>query len=184
MNEQEYSNGFDEILQMDIKQVPYNDTSYLEYTKLNKSRFNRWIKTGMLLQQNILQLKNINKQQNWVLITEHWCGDAAHIVPFIIKLAAINPLINLEIQLRDSNSEIENYLTNGGKSIPILIIRDENKKDIVVWGPRPKECQFLYLEMKKDNIELNEQKIQLQNWYNHDNGVSIQNEICALLPLT
>lgn len=183
MNEQEYSNGFELILNKETKTAPYDDAHFLEYTKLNKSRFNRWIKTGVLLENNILKLKNIVQPQNWVLITEHWCGDAAHIAPFIIKMAAINPLINLEIQLRDSDSEIDNYLTNGGKSIPILIIRDKNNNDIAHWGPRPAECHAMFLEMKKNNIELNEQKIQLQNWYNHDNGVAIQNEICALLPL-
>lgn len=181
MNSKTYLEQFDEILNSENKAHPYHQDSYLEYLKLNNSRVKRWMKSGEISETTSQTIKNINSKQNWVLITEHWCGDAAHSVPFIIKMAELNDNINLEIQLRDSNSEIEQYLTNGGKSIPILIIRDENNKDIAIWGPRPKACQNLFLELKHSNKSEIEQKSELQNWYNHNKGVDIQNEIVGLV---
>jgi hypothetical protein len=173
-----YQKIFDEVLAGKISHSPYDDPHFLEYTKLNFSRQNRWLKKGEILPESFAAVNSISKKQRWVIITEPWCGDAAHCVPFIVKLAELNPLITLEIQLRDSeNSEIENYLTNGGKSIPQLIIRDENKTDLFVWGPRPEPATILFLELKEKEFSFEDLKIALQNWYNKDLGQTIQKEI-------
>jgi hypothetical protein len=173
-----YSELFKEILDGSNTTAPYDDAHYVEYTKLNASRQHRWMKTGVLSQELINTIEKIKDEQHWVLITEPWCGDASHNVPFIAKMAELNPNIKLEIQLRDSeNSEIDNYLTNGGKSIPILVVRNAKNEDLFVWGPRPAACQEIFQEMKNNNLPFEEQKVILQNWYNHDKGVSIQAEL-------
>jgi hypothetical protein len=117
------------------------------------------------------------------LITEPWCGDAAHAQAFIAKLADVNPLISLLVQNRDAPaSEIDNYLTNGGRSIPKLIVRDAKGNDLFTWGPRPKEAQNIHLrQMNDENMSKEEKKIELQNWYNKDKGESTQEELLELL---
>lgn len=172
---------FTEILSNKENKAPYDNADYLNYTKLNHSRLNRWVKHGEILPELKEFVQSITQNQKWVLITEPWCGDAAHSVPFIYLISLLSDKIKLEIQLRDSDSEIDRYLTNGGKSIPILIIRDENNADLAVWGPRPEKCQEIFLSMKEQNLDFEQQKITLQNWYNHDQGVSIQREILDLL---
>ncbi len=181
MNWQEYFQLFDTIITAKVKAVPYDNPLYLEYTKLNYSRSKRWLKHSELTFDSIECLKQIKEKQNWILITEHWCGDAAHVTPIIYLLSKINPLIEIQIQLRDSNSEIDNYLTNGGKSIPKLIIRDKNNKDLITWGPRPKECQVVFDQLKEKNADFEEIKIKLQEWYNQDKSISIQKEICETI---
>ena len=178
MTFKDYQQTFDEVLAGNIIHSPYDDPHFLEYTKLNFSRQNRWLKKGEILPESRAAVNSISKKQTWVIITEPWCGDAAHCVPFIVKLAELNPLITLEIQLRDSeNSEIENYLTNGVKSIPSLIIRDGNNTDLFVWGPRPEPAAILFLESKAQQLSVVDQKVALQNWYNKDIGHTIQKEI-------
>jgi hypothetical protein len=173
-----YSELFKEILDGNNTTAPYDDAHFVEYVKLNASRQHRWIKTGVLSQELTNTIEKIKDEQHWVLITEPWCGDASHSVPFIAKMAELNPNIKLEIQLRDSdNSEINNYLTNSGKAIPILVVRNSKNEDLFVWGPRPAPCQHIFLEMKKKDLTLEEQKVVLQNWYNNDKGVSIQVEL-------
>lgn len=151
------------------------------FTKLNDARIHRWLNHGILLDETKAVILSIQKKQHWILITEAWCGDAAHIAPFIYLMSELTDKIQLDIQLRDSGSEIDQYLTNGSKSIPILIIRDELGKDMAVWGPRPKACQEVYLEMKDKGIEIDELKLQLQKWYNADKGVAVQKEISAII---
>jgi glutaredoxin-related protein len=181
MNFTSYLQYFESILQnVDKPTEPYNDPEFMEYTKLNWSRLNRWVKTGELQETTLTALNNINTKQKWVLISEPWCGDAAHAVPFIVMMAKVNPNIELDIQLRDSGSEIDNYLTNGSKSIPLLIIRDENGKDITKWGPRPIDCQTEFSKQKAEGMEMKDLKVALQKWYNNDKGVKIQEEIIAL----
>ncbi len=180
MTFKDYQQTFDEVLAGKLLHSPYDDPHFLEYTKLNFSRQNRWIKKGEILSESIAAINSISTKQTWVIIAEPWCGDAAHCVPFIVKLAELNPLITLEIQLRDSeNSEIENYLINGGKSIPRLIIRDANNTDLFVWGPRPEPATILFLESKAQQLSVVDQKVALQNWYNKDIGQTIQKEIVA-----
>lgn len=181
MNFHQYIEHFEGIINSESPQAPYDDPHYMDYAKLNWSRTNRWLKNGILTDETKNALKNISGKQKWVLISEPWCGDAAHSVPFIGLIAQECDNIELEIQLRDSNSEIDNYLTNGGKSIPILIIRDANNKDITVWGPRPANFQADFLRLKESGVPMDDIKAELQKWYNADKGQTIQREIIAAL---
>jgi hypothetical protein len=93
-----------------------------------------------------------------------------------------NPLITIDYELRDSEPfRITGYLTNGGKAIPKLIIRDAEGNDLAVWGPRPERCQALFYGLKAANADAETQKIALQNWYNENDGKDIQAELTALL---
>lgn len=177
----EYVEYFSSVLSGEIKTQPYDDPHYFEYTKLNNARQNRWLKTDQLSEKTKEVLNAITEQQNWELITEPWCGDAAHIVPVIYQMSCVNPLVNLNIQLRDAGSEIDSYLTNGTKSIPVLIIRDANKKDLAVWGPRPKVLSGIFAGLKEKGTDFEEMKIVLQNWYNADKTNEIQKEVCEVL---
>ena len=182
METEAYLDLFDPIINETNLNPPYDKEDYRTYTKLNKSRQNRWLKKGELSEGLKTALNNITKKQKWILITEPWCGDAAHSIPFILKTADFSPNIDLEIQLRDSAPFlIEDYLTNGGKAIPKLVARNEAGEDLFNWGPRPAECQKLFLKNKEDGLSFDEQKRALQHWYNEDKGESVQNELLALI---
>lgn len=182
MTFQTYILQFEQILNASNPQAPYDNPDYLNYTRLNWSRMNRWLKKGEILPQVKEKIQAIKEPQEWIVITEPWCGDAAHIVPFIHLMAELNPLIRVDYELRDTEPfRITDYLTNGGKAIPKLIIKNSNGGDLATWGPRPVECQTLYKEMHDNKAPFEEVKIGLQNWYNEHNGVEIQEEIAALL---
>jgi len=182
-----YINKFDKILNSDIPPVPYDNPAYLDYLKLNRSRQKRWLKTGEIHERLKQVVSKIKAPQTWYIITEPWCGDAAHSVPFLKLISDLNPLINLKIVWRDTPPlMIEKYLTNGGKSVPKLVIRDEKERDLGVWGPRPQECQAIYLDLKEKEKEADfeEVKVTLQTWYNKDKGQSLQSEMIDLLERT
>ena len=181
MTWQEYVQYFEQILSGTTPKPPYNEEEYFHYTKMNWSRSNRWLKNSPLTAETIQAIKKINERQHWVLITEPWCGDAAHIVPVIYQMAVLNPNIDLEIQLRDSGSEIDKYLTKGSKSIPILIVRNTEGKDLFVWGPRPVGANIVFDELKKNEADFETIKLALQNFYNKDKAKETQQEIVALL---
>jgi len=177
-----YEKQFDTILNSEKNAPPYDNPEYLNYVKLNLSRIKRWYKVGHLLPELVSIIKSIEHPQHWLLISEPWCGDAAHAQPFLAMLADLNPLIRLEVQNRDAaNSEIDNYLTNGGKSVPKLVVRGNNN-DLFTWGPRPAEAQAIHLNnMKDEQLDFEDKKAALQNWYNQDKGQSMQKELKHLL---
>ena len=183
MNLVDYEKQFEEILDGSNNSYPYDSDDYVNYVKLNQSRMKRWNKRGQILPELEATIQQIDQPLNWVLITEPWCGDAAHSHAFITKLVELNPKINLSVQNRDAEgSEIEQYLTNGGKSIPKLIVRDQEGNDLFDWGPRPKEAQEMVMNLKDDDsMSMEDKKIVVQKWYNNDKGVSIQEELHALL---
>ena len=181
MNWQEYLDYTHNILSSTEPQPPYNNPDYHQYTKMNDARMKRWLKTNPITAETKAIIESISQPQQWIVITEPWCGDAAHIVPIIYLMSALNNKISFQLQLRDSGSEIEKYLTNGSKSIPMLIVRNEKGEDIFHWGPRPKEGQALYLSLQARKADFEEVKIAIQNYYNGDKSLSTQNEITALL---
>lgn len=182
MNFSTYTQYFQDILNAETPGEPYNNPDYFNYTKLNWSRMNRWLKRGELLPEAKEVVNEITNKQNWIVITEPWCGDAAHIVPFMHMISELNPLISIDYELRDSEPfRINDYLTNGGKSIPKLIIRDEEGNDLATWGPRPSETQLLYNELMGKKAGFEEVKTELQKWYNENHGVAIQQELLHLL---
>jgi len=182
MNFQQYQDHFQDILSNPNAPAPYNNIDYLDYTKLNWARQQRWLKTGVVDPILAEKIAEINKPQEWIIITEPWCGDASHTVPFIQKLSMLNPLIKITYQLRDSEPFlIEQYLTKGSKSIPKFIIRGEEGNDLVVWGPRPEACQVIYSELTSAHADFGTIKTELQKWYNADKGKSFQRELLKAL---
>lgn len=182
MTWEEYLRLFDQILSGDFTNELYEKQDYKDYVKMNHSRLHRWLKNVELNPEIKTTIQKIGGQQNWYLITEPWCGDAAHSTPLVAMMADQNPNISLKIVLRDTNLDfMDQYLTNGGRSIPKLVARNSNEEDLFVWGPRPAELQNVFLELKSKNEPFEVISRNLQQWYNHNKGVAIQKEILALL---
>lgn len=181
MNYQQYMGLFDGILSGRIHHPPYDTPKYLNYAKLNFSRMTRWQKTLQLDEGLVKEIKRIDRPQKWIIITEHWCGDAAPALPFLVRLAGQNPLIQYDLQLRDQEPFlISSYLTNGTRSIPKLIVRDDTGKDMFTWGPRPLIAQRLINDLKTSKADPEAIKAELQNWYNKDKGTELQKELLRL----
>lgn len=152
------------------------------YTKMNDQRMNRWDKTLKVNEELTELIKQLPPMQ-WLVITEAWCGDAAQNIPFIAKIADLNEQINLRLVLRDEHPEVmDAYLTNGARSIPILIMMNENLEEIAKWGPRPAPVQKMIMESKEkpslDKLAFIEE---IHKWYADDKMQTIQKEFTNLL---
>src|SRR5579875_3819162 len=113
MEYKEYVQLFEDIIRNKYVQPPYDNPKYLNYAQLNFSRMSRWQKTLQLDKALVNELGKISTRQQWIIIVEPWCGDAAPTLPFLIRLAAQNPLIAYDLQLRDQAPFLINaYLTN------------------------------------------------------------------------
>jgi hypothetical protein len=154
----------------------------LHYSKMNLSRMKRWMKSGVMNPELEEAVKAISEPQTWVVLTEAWCGDAAHTVPFMALLAELNPNITLDIKMRDENLDLmDKYLTKGGRSIPKMIAFNASEQEVFNWGPRPKKMQEAFYEMKELNLPYSEVSESLQKMYNKDKGILFQEEFLGLL---
>ncbi|MFY0602642.1 MAG: thioredoxin family protein [Flavobacteriaceae bacterium] len=161
---------------------PNQSDSLLNYSKLNDKRMNRLDKTTKLTEDTISTIKKIKAPQTWLVLTESWCGDAAQTLPIIHKIAALNPNIDLKIVLRDENEELmDQFLTNGGRSIPKLIAINEDHEVVNSWGPRPSVATKMVHDYKTTHGQLDADfKKDLQLWYNKDKGTNTQEDILSL----
>lgn len=155
---------------------------YLRYTDLNTNRMDKWDKRYELSEELKKSLDQLEQQEHWLLLTEGWCGDAAHSVPVIAKMADYSSKIKLDLLLRDENLELmDKHLTNGGRSIPKLIRYSEDGKVLGEWGPRPAAAQQIMLDGKAQGLEKADINVELQKWYARDRGASIDQEFQDLL---
>lgn len=157
--------------------------AFLNYTDLNIGRMDKWDKRFLLSDEQLAKLVRLEHKQTWLVITEGWCGDAAHVVPVLAKIAAASQgEIDLRLVLRDENLDLmDDYLTNGGRSIPKLIFLNEDQEEIGMWGPRPADAQQIMEEGKAAGKEKAEITIDLQKWYARNRGVQIAEEVIDLV---
>lgn len=180
----EYRSKVTQLLQEGKSTGNTQSEELLHYSLLNETRMNRLEKTIKVSDENQEKLKNLERKYIWLVLSEGWCGDAAQLLPVFNKLAEQSDRIELKIVFRDENEDLMSlFLTNGGKSIPKLIILDAETLDVIAdWGPRPAAAIQLVKDYKEKFGVIDETlKTELQLWYLHDKGMSTQNEIISLL---
>lgn len=162
---------------------PKQSEALYNYSLLNDRRMKRLDKTSKLTESTVENVKKINQPQTWLVLTEGWCGDAAQNLPVLSKMANENENVDLKLVLRDENLELmDEFLTNGGRSIPKLIALDEEKNVLFTWGPRPSVATKMIADYKEANGVVDAKvKEDLQRWYNKDKGVNVQEDIISLL---
>ena len=164
---------------------PEQREDLIHYTELNAKRMKRVEKTTVLTEEVKANLLKLSHPMTWLVMSEAWCGDAAQIVPVIGKIAAETEHLDLKIILRDEHEEImDQYLTNGGRSIPKLICLDDQHREVFSWGPRPKTIQQVVTDTKAEGITDHAILVErIQNAYNQDRSTSIQQELSDLMSL-
>lgn len=110
-------------------------------------------------------------------LVEDWCGDAANTVPILARLADVTPHLELRLLRRDENSGMmDRYLTNGSRSIPIVVVLDQEFRELRHWGPRPRELQAFVLE-NRPIMPKAELYPLVRKWYARDRGVTTLREV-------
>ncbi len=187
MDATEYAHYFQKGVDFDtycdnFRQEDLAGTSpYAEYLRLNLQRQNRILRQLILSEDWKSALSKL-PNQNWLVISEHWCGDAAQIVPVIAYLAANASNLSLKICYRDQNLPLmDAHLTGTNRSIPKLLILDEGYNLIESWGPRPKAAQQLVEQLKANNTPFEALAEALHDWYAKDHQASTLAELRLLL---
>lgn len=179
----EYIKLIDNLLAEEKTTGDDQSESRVYFGKLNRHRMKRLEKTVIINDELKSKVKSVKRPLIWLIITEGWCGDAAQNIPAIEKIAAENPLIQTRYLLRDENLGLmDQYLTNGGRAIPVLICIDgETFQPMGRWGSRPQAIQQYFLELKASGMEKDAIMEEIQRRYNSDKEKSIQEDFAILL---
>lgn len=183
MSYNEYRELIDTLLAESKTTGTNHSEAMVEYTRMNAQRMRRVEKTTVLDDELVELMLSVQNKMTWVILTEAWCGDAAQTVPALVKIADASPLIEVKLLLRDENPELmDAYLTNGGRSIPKLIVLDaETMEEIGTWGPRPAPAQQLFMDLKAKEVPYQEFVEQLHGWYGKDRSKALLQEFKQLI---
>lgn len=113
-----------------------------------------------------------------LVLSEDWCGDAVNIVPVLARLADAVPTLDLRLLARDEHLDLmDAHLTNGtSRSIPVVILLDEDYIERGWWGPRPTDLQRWVLE---EGIQMDsEERYKIvRRFYARDKGRTTLEEV-------
>ncbi len=158
-----------------------NESQFAQYLPQNWQRQSRLDRKLQLTNRLIEAIDALATKKKWLVITEHWCGDASQINPIINKVAEHSKgNIDLRFVYRDEDTAlIDAHLTDGrSRSIPILLELDHAFDFVKSYGPRPDEAQKLVQSILTDGGNYN---IPLHTWYARDKQQAIQEDLINFL---
>jgi hypothetical protein len=175
----------------DIVAEKSSETAHYKDQKLFK-----YAQSALEITQNVeksltLEKKFFNEIVKWrsnpkypltlAMIVEPWCGDISHILPVLYAIeVASEDKIQVVFYLRDSQEGlIDQFLTNGGKSIPILLFLNKNEV-VAKWGPRSTAAAQKLETLKTQNLSTAALYSQLSTWYQEDKTKSFQEELYTI----
>lgn len=86
-----------------------------------------------------------------VIIAADWCGDVVRNVPVVFH-AMEAAGIPTEVLIMEQFLEVmDQFLTLGGRSVPVVLITDTGGHVLGQWGPRPKDVQAHMIHFKENN---------------------------------
>ena len=116
-----------------------------------------------------------------LVLSEDWCGDSVNIIPYVARLEECCEHIDMRILGRDSNPDLmDAHLTGTSRSIPVVIVYDEDFVERGWWGPRPGPLQEWVLA---EGLALPkpERYRHIRAWYARDRGETIVSEILTIM---
>jgi hypothetical protein len=86
-----------------------------------------------------------------MIITADWCGDALRSVPIAFRALEAGGVPTEVMILEQHYDLIDQFLTLGGRSIPVVLIVDTGGAVLGQWGPRPERVQEVMIAFKEAN---------------------------------
>ena len=153
----------------------------LERPKDNSVLWEAIYKRAVVPPDVIVRLRRLRGQWHLLALNEDWCGDSVNILPYVARLADSHPGIEFRILGRDDNPDLMNsHLTGTSRSIPVVIVYDENFNELGWWGPRPIELQK-WVMGEGLALDKPDRYRHIRTWYARDRGATIVSEILAII---
>jgi hypothetical protein len=126
---------------------------FIESMSKNKEKFQEWQESFQWPEEDRAYFESLKFRDDLrcLILAAEWCGDVVRNVPVVLK--ALEPAeIPTEILIIEEHPDVmEQFLTMGGKAIPIVIFTDAGGFVLGHWGPRPKHVQEAMIDFKKAN---------------------------------
>lgn len=83
-----------------------------------------------------------------IIIAADWCGDVVRNAPVVFQLVEQAGIPTEVLILEDNLDVMDQFLTMGGRSIPVVLFLDPSGNVLGKWGPRPRHVQEVMEQFK------------------------------------
>jgi hypothetical protein len=115
-------------------------------------------------------------------LSADWCIDATSPIPALARLADAVPALDLRVLDRDQHLALmDEHLTGGtARSIPVVILLDDELGERAWWGPRPGPLQA-WFKGEGQALEKGERYRQSRQWFARDRGRTTLEEVVGMI---
>ena len=177
-----YVSQWNTRVQSGMKGLSVDERKMLMHQKYNVSRRTKTLSEFTPSSDLTSLLKTLEENQNWIVITEDWCGDSSFNLAIIEAIANSSKEISLNIVERDKDTFIiDQFLTNGGRAIPILLSFNNDGKLLFKWGPRPQKLIDYRQTLVEEGLEKERIVPKLMDAYDSGEWIHTESEIFNLI---
>lgn len=154
--------------------------AYREYVERAEANEDLWREIGRraeIPEATVRRVEGLPGDWHLLVLAEDWCEDAVNTVPVLARLAAEASNLDLRILDRDENPDLmDAHLSDGSRSIPVVMVLDDEYVERGWWGPRPGELQEWVLEEGLGMPSGERYKV-TRRWYARDRGCTTLDEV-------
>ncbi|MFN2565471.1 MAG: thioredoxin family protein [Gemmatimonadaceae bacterium] len=156
--------------------------AFIASAQQNKALWEMMYKLARVPQSFVDRVRALPGRRHLLVLNEDWCGDAVNTLPVLAKLATLAPAqVDLRVLGRDANPDLmDGHLTGTSRSIPVVILLDDDYVERGWWGPRPKELQAWALGPGRA-VDKAERYREIRRWYARDRALSTLEEVVGMM---
>lgn len=154
---------------------------YIAAAQKNAELWSAIYRTIPVPDEYVTRANAVGGRWHLLVLSEDWCSDAVSSIPPVAKLVERVPGLDLRVLARDQNPDIMDvHLTNGTRSIPVIMLLDDRHVEREWWGPRPAQLQTW---MRTEGLKLpKEERNRIKRqWYARDRGKTVLDDIVSML---
>ena len=130
------------------------------------------------------RMADIPGEWKLLVLSADWCIDASNSVPHLARLAENTDGLELRLLERDEHLDLmDEHLTNGKRSFPVVILLDAENKERGWWGARPTDLQA-WVTATGMSLESAERYREIRKWYVRDKGLTTLHEVVSMIETT
>lgn len=150
---------------------------YLESVEKNRELWHGIWRRVRLPPDLVQEAREDDRRWRLLALSEDWCGDAVNLLPVVARFAEAVDW-DFRVLSRDENPDLmDAHLTGGrSRSIPVVMLLDEDYEERGWWGPRPEELQS-WVVSEGLSTPSAERYRKVRRWYATDRGRTTLREI-------
>ena len=155
---------------------------YLATVQKNEALWNGVNDRVRIADEFLETARAIRGKWHLLALSEDWCGDAVNTLPVISALVDALPNLDMRVLLRDENLDLmDSHLTGGkSRSIPVVMVLDEDFREQGWWGPRPGPLQE-WVVVEGLAMDSQDRYKEARKYYARDKGRTTLRELLALM---